>query len=103
VARIGCAEDRGAGHRRIRVARVVIAGLGVFQSVENFGGVGDRARENAGAVAINVGADRPAIEAEQRFVRQDQRYRVVIGGAAGRGACLLPEAHHDEIGADRDA
>jgi hypothetical protein len=39
---------------------------------------------------------------EHRLVRQDQRDGIVVGRAAGRGAGLLAEAAHDEIGADRD-
>ncbi len=101
MARIGRFQHRGARYGGPRVARVVIAALRVLQRVEHLGAVGDRAAEDAGAVAIDVGADRAAVEAEQRLVRQDQRDRVVVGGAAGRGAGLLAEARHHQIGADR--
>ena len=103
VARIGRRQHRRARHRGVRVAPVVIAGDRVLQRVEHLGAVADSTGENAGAVAIDVGADRPAVEAEHRLVRQDQGDGVVIGRAAGRGAGLLAEARHDQIGADRHA
>ena len=103
AACIGPRQHRGARHRRIRVARVVIARFGVLQRVEDFGGVGDRAHENSAAVAIDVGADRAAVEAQHCLVRQDQRDRVVVGRSARRSPGLLAEAHHDEVGADRHA
>ena len=58
---------------------------------------------NAGAVAIDVGADRAAVEAEHRLVRQNERDRVVIGRAAARRPRLLAEARHHQVGADRHA
>ena len=101
VARVAALQHRRARHRRVGVARVVIAGLRVLQRVEHLGAIGDRAADDAAAVAIDVGADRAAVEAEHRLVRQDQRAGIVVGRAAGRGAGLLAEARHHEIGADR--
>ena len=94
-------QHRGARHGRVGVARVVIAAIRIAQRVEHLGAIGDRARHDAAAVAIDVGADRAAIEAEHRLVRQNERNGVVVGGAAGRGAGFFAEAAHDEIGADR--
>ena len=56
---------------------------------------------DAGAVAIDVGADRAAIEADHRLVRQDQRHRVVVRRAAARRARLLAQARHHHVDADR--
>ena len=103
VAGIGRAQHRGARHRGERIARIVIALLRVLQRVENFRAVADLARMDAGAVAIDVGADRAAVEADHRLVRQDQRDGVVVGRAAARRPRLLAEARHHEVGADRHA
>ena len=46
---------------------------------------------NAGAVAIDVGADCAAVEAEHRLVRQNERDRIMIGRAAARRPRLLAE------------
>ena len=62
-----------------------------------------RAGQDAAAVAVDVGADRAAVETEHRLVRQDQRHRIVVGRTAARGAGLLAKAAHHQIGADRHA
>ena len=103
VARIGRAQHRRARHGREGIARVVVALDRVLQRVEHLGAVGDRAAVDAAAVAIDVGADGAAVEAEHRLVRQDQRHRVVVGRAAAGGARLLAEARHHQVGADRHA
>ena len=101
MARIGRGEHRGARHRRERVARIVIAFDRVLQRVEHLGAIRDRAAMDPAAIAVDVRADRAAVEAEHRLVRQDQRNRVVIGRTAARGARLLAETGHHEIDADR--
>ena len=75
------AQYRRARHGREGIARIVIAGDRVLQGIEDFGAVGDRAAENAAAIAVDVRPDR-AGEAEQRLVRQDERHGVVIGRSA---------------------
>ena len=101
VARIGRGEHRGARHRGERVARIVIAVVRVLQRVEHLGAIAERAAMDAAAVAVDVGADRAAVEAEHRLVRQDQRNGVVVRRAAAGGARLLAEARHHQVGADR--
>jgi hypothetical protein len=44
-------------------------------------------------VAIDVGANHPAVEAEHRLLGADQRHRFVVGRAAVRGAVFLPRLH----------
>ena len=77
-----------------------IRSLGILQRIEHLGAVADCAAMNAAAVAIDVGADRAAIETEHRLVRQDQRDGIVVGRAAAGGARFLAEARHDQIDAD---
>ena len=101
VARIAPAQHRRARHGGVGIARIVIALDRVLQRVEHLGAVGDGAAMDAAAVAVDVRADRAAVEAEHRLVRQDQRHRVVIGRAAAGGAGLLAEARHHQVGADR--
>ncbi len=80
VARVAALQHRRARHGRERVARVVIAVFRVLQRVEHLGAVGDRAADDAAPVAIDVGADRAAVEAEHRLVRQDQRQALWLAG-----------------------
>ncbi len=54
------------------------------------------------AVAVDVGTDRAAVEAQHRLVRQDQRHRIVIRWSTAGRACLLAEARHHQIDADRN-
>ena len=56
-------KDRRARHSRERIARIVIAFDRVLERVENPGAVRQLAGMNAGTVAIDVGADRAAVEA----------------------------------------
>ena len=44
-------------------------------------------------VAIDVGANHPAVEAEHRLLGADQRRRFVVGRAAVRGAVFSPRLH----------
>ncbi len=103
VARVRRAQHRRARHGREGIARIVIAFDRVLQGVEDFGAVGDRAAEDAAAIAVDVRADGAAVEAEQRLVRQDQRHGVVIGRPAAGRPRFLAEAGHHQIGADRHA
>jgi len=69
VAGVRAREHRRARHRRERIARVVVARIRVLQRIEDLGAVLDPPRVDAGAVAIDIGADRAAVEAEHGLVR----------------------------------
>ena len=101
VARVRRAQHRRARHGREGIARIVIARDRVLQGVEDFGAVGDRAAEDAAAIAVDVRPDGAAVEAEQRLVRQDERHGIVIGRSAAGRPRFLAEAGHHQIGADR--
>ena len=101
MAGIGRIEHRRARHGGVDVARVVIAVLRVLQRVEHFRAVAERAAQDTGAVAVDVGADGAAVKADHRLVRQDQRDRIMVRRPARRGARLLAEAGHDEVGGNR--
>ncbi len=75
-------QDRCARHGGERVTRIVVAVDRVFQRIEHFGAVGNGAAVDAGAVAINVGADGAAVETQHRLVRQDESDRIVVGRTA---------------------
>ena len=53
-------EYGAARHGGVRVARIVVAIDRIFQCVEHFGAIGERAAEYAGAIAVDVRADSPA-------------------------------------------
>ena len=103
VAAYGLVEHGRARDRREHVARVVVAVTRILQRVEHLRRIGDAAAVDAGAVVVDVRADRAAVERDQRLVRQDQRDRVVIRGAAARRARLLAQAAHHQVRADRHA
>ena len=67
----------------------------ILERIEHLGRIADRAREDAGPVDMDIGADRATVESEQCLVRQDERDRIVIGRtAAGRARFLAQAAHH---------
>ena len=92
MRRIGRGQHRRTRHRRVGIARIVVAVHRVLQRVKHLGRVADAAGVDAAAVAIDVGADRSAIETDHRLVRQDQRDRIVIGRAAAGGSGFLAQA-----------
>ena len=99
---------RLGGHARSRhrgedVARVVVAVDGIPEGVEHPHGIGDIAAVDPRPIVVDLGADRAAIEGEQRLVRQDQGHRIVIGRPAARLARFLAEAAHHQVRARRDA
>ncbi len=103
MTRVRRAQHRRARDRRVGIPRVVVAVDGILQRVQHLRAIGERAAEDAAAIAVDVGADRATVEPEHRLVRKNQRHRVVIGRAATRCAGLLAEAGHHEIGTDRHA
>ena len=103
VARVRRGQHRRARHGRVGIPRVVVALDGVLQGVEHLGAIADGAAEDAAAVAVDVCADGAPVETQHRLVREDQRHGVVVGRPPTRGARLLAEARHDQIGADRHA
>ena len=78
------------------IARIVEAVDGIPERVEHPGRIGDAPAVDAGAIVVNVGANRAALERDERLVRQEQRHGVVIGRSAARHAGLFAEAAHRE-------
>ncbi len=100
---VAAVQHAGARYRREGVTRIVIACVRIAQRIHHLRRVGQGAADDAGAIVVDVRADRAADERQQRLVRQNQRDGVVIRRSAARHAGLFAQTAHRQVGGDRHA